>query len=102
MPEDDVLAAAALEEACLTLEQLAVACAVSPEWVVRHVEEGILSCSGTSQLAWRFTSLELARARHVRALERDFDAGPELAGLVADLQDEIERLRARLRRAGMA
>jgi chaperone modulatory protein CbpM len=34
-------------------------------------------------------------------LERDFDAVPELAALVADLVDEIETLRARLRRVGL-
>ena len=99
---DDIVAAAALEEACLTVEQLAAACAASPDWVIRHVEAGILSCSGSTQLEWRFTSIELGRARHVRALERDFDAEPELAALVADLLDEMERLRARLRRAGLS
>jgi chaperone modulatory protein CbpM len=30
-------------------------------------------------------------------LDRDFDATPELAALVADLLEEIEALRARLR-----
>jgi chaperone modulatory protein CbpM len=34
--------------------------------------------------------------------ERDFEAGPELAALVADLMEEIEALRARLQRAGLA
>ena len=43
----------------------------------------------------------LQRVRCMVRLERDFDAVPELAALVADLQDEIERLRARLRRAGL-
>jgi len=30
-------------------------------------------------------------------IERDFDAAPELAALVADLLEELEALRARLR-----
>ena len=30
-----------------------------------------------------------------------FDAAPELAALVADMQEELEELRARLRRAGL-
>ncbi len=51
---------------------------------------------------WRFTSRDLVRARHIHSMERDFDAVPELAGLVADLLDEVEGLRARLRRAGLA
>lgn len=102
MQNDAVLAAAILEDACLTLDELATACAVSPEWVVRHVEEGILVSHGASATERRFTSRELTRARHIHAMERDFDAAPELAGLVADLLDEMDRLRARLRRAGLA
>ncbi|WP_281505704.1 hypothetical protein [Aromatoleum buckelii] len=39
--------------------------------------------------------------RRVRELERAFDADPELAAIVADLVDEVEQLRARLRRAGL-
>jgi chaperone modulatory protein CbpM len=63
--------------------------------VVQRVEEGYLSASGTGVLHWRFTAAALRRARRLRALERDFDAAPELAALVADLLEEIERLRAR-------
>jgi chaperone modulatory protein CbpM len=33
-------------------------------------------------------------------LERDFDAVPELAALVADLEDELAAVRARLLRQG--
>jgi len=35
------------------------------------------------------------------AVERDFDANPELAALVADLIEEVERLKARLNAAGL-
>ena len=45
---------------------------------------------------WRFSSAELARARRMRQIERDFDAVPELAALVADMLDEVDRLRERL------
>jgi chaperone modulatory protein CbpM len=101
MQDDDILAAAILEDACLTLEELASACAVSPDWVIRHVEEGILSSRGATVVEWRFTGGDLVRARHIHAIERDFEATPELAGLVADLLDEMDRLRARLRKAGL-
>jgi chaperone modulatory protein CbpM len=33
----------------------------------------------------------------MRQMERDFDAGPELAALVADMLDELDDLRAQLR-----
>jgi chaperone modulatory protein CbpM len=102
MRDDDILTGAVLEEACLSLEELASVCSVSTEWVVRHVEEGALSGVAGSVAEWRFTSRDLARARHIRALERDFDAVPELAALVADLLEELDALRARLRRAGLA
>jgi chaperone modulatory protein CbpM len=39
--------------------------------------------------------------RQLRAPERDFDAVPELAALVADLLEEIHTLRGRLHRAGL-
>jgi chaperone modulatory protein CbpM len=37
----------------------------------------------------------------MRRLERDFDAVPELAALVVDLIEELDAVRARLRRAGL-
>lgn len=101
MADEDVLVAAALEEACLTTEDLACACAVSEEWVIHHVREGALARPGDMPGEWRFTSRDLWRARHIRRLERDFDAAPELAALMADLLEELEGLRARLRRIGL-
>jgi len=38
----------------------------------------------------------LQRARRMRQLERDFEAVPELAALVADLLEEMDVMRARL------
>ena len=98
MQADEVLVGIAMEEPCLTLEQVAAACAVEPAWVVRQVEEGFVSCSGEGGAAeWRFSSATLTRVRRMRELERDFDAVPELAALVADLLEEMDRLRAQLR-----
>jgi len=51
--------------------------------------------------AWHFDAVALRRVRWMVRLERDFEAVPELAALVVDLQAEIERLRARLDRAGL-
>jgi chaperone modulatory protein CbpM len=101
MPDEDILTGALLEEACLTAEELAAACSVTTEWVVRHVEEGALASQGASAAEWRFTRRDLWRVRHIYRLERDFDAEPELAALMADLIEELEALRARLRRAGL-
>lgn len=93
-----------MEDAQLTLEELATSCAVSREWIVAHVEAGVLlneAARDSDPNRWHFSGRDLLRTRRLFALERDFDANPELAGLTADLFDELERLRARLRRAGL-
>ena len=95
MTSPEVIVGIVLEDACLTLEQLAAACAVEPAWVVTRVTEGFFPAQGGAADEWRFTSTTLKRARRIRALERDFDAVPELAALVADLLDELDRLRSR-------
>jgi chaperone modulatory protein CbpM len=100
MRDEDVLIGALLEDACLTLDELSRACAAPPDWVIEHVREGLLSVPGESPSVWRFSSRDLARARQMLRIERDFDAVPELAALVADLFEELDDMRSRLRRAG--
>ena len=100
MTDRDVIVGIALEKACLTVEQLASACAVETEWIVRRVDEGLLPSEGPSRTEWRFSAGELRRARRMREIERDFDAVPELAALVADMLEEMDELRARLARGG--
>lgn len=98
MARHRILTGIVLEEQTLTVEELAQACAVDREWVLRRVEAGLLgSVAAGSTQQWRFASAELARARRLAALERDFDANEELAALVADLIEEVQRLRAQLR-----
>ncbi len=91
-----------LDQEGMTLQELAVSCRVSEEWVIERVEAGVLlSDPPPEPRRWIFTSHDLLRTRRLSGLEHDFDANPELAGLVADLQDELEALRARLRRVGI-
>lgn len=101
MREDDILSGSLLEETWLTLEQVAAACAVEPEWLARHLDEGLFPHVASIAGTWRFSSASLVRARRMRQLERDFDAVPELAALVADVLEELDELRAHLRRAGL-
>ena len=84
-----------VEEACLSVEQLAAACAVDPSWVLRLVDEGLFPRLPGSSDTWRFDVAALRRARRIRAVERDFDAAPELAALVADMLEELDALRSR-------
>jgi chaperone modulatory protein CbpM len=97
MSEREIVVGIALDEACLTLEQLAAACAVEPAWVVHLVDEGLFPRLAGRVEEWRFDTLALRRARRIRAIQRDFDAVPELAALVADMLEELDHLRATLR-----
>lgn len=88
---------AAAEDALLTLDELCRAVAVEPQWVVQRIEAGLLEAPGGEPPAWRFDAVTLVRIRRMTAVERDFDAVPELAALVADLAEEVAELRRRLR-----
>lgn len=93
--EIEIISGVLLDEVALTLEEFAHACSVSSEWVSLHVEAGILSMPEIEPARWRFSSRDLWRARQLCALERDFDALPDLAALVIDLREEIISLRNR-------
>lgn len=98
--EDSILIGSLLEDSWMPLEQLAAACAVEAEWLRRHVDEGLIPHVECVAGVWRISGTGVARARRMRQLERDFDAVPELAALVADLLEELDRLRAQLGRPG--
>jgi chaperone modulatory protein CbpM len=97
MDEHEVLIGSLLEESWLTLEQMAAACTVEPEWLLRHLDEGLFPHAESVGGVWRFSCTSLVRARRIYRLERDFEAVPELAALVADLLEEMDELRARVR-----
>lgn len=121
-PDDEGKVDATLDEVWLSVEELCSATGVSLRWVEQRVGDGLLgvpadaappagaapavpdaSQAGRPQPVshrWRFSHVELLRVRRMARVERDFEALPELAALVADLQDEIDRLRARLQRDG--
>lgn len=92
----EVIVGIALDEACLSLDELARACSAEREWIVRLVEEGLFPAMAGPCESWRFSAAALHRARRIRRIERDFEAAPELAALVADMLEEIDRLRAEL------
>jgi chaperone modulatory protein CbpM len=94
MRDEEVLIDCLMEDSWLTVEQVAAACAVEPGWLLRHLEEGLFPHAESVAGVWRFSDASLLRARRMRQLERDFEAVPELAALVADLLEEIDRLRA--------
>ncbi len=92
-----------LEQAALDLQELARHCCTSPQWVIEHVQTGVISYDNDGQVReisheqWRFSSQTLVRARRIAQLEHSFDADPQLAALTADLIEEVQQLRRRLR-----
>ena len=101
MHDVDLLIGSLVEDSWLTLEQVAAACAVDAEWLLAHLDEGLFPQAESAAGVWRFSASAIRRARRMRQFERDFDAAPELAALIADLLDEADALRARLRNAGL-
>lgn len=92
-----------LDQSKLTIDEVTLCCGVGRDWVVEHVQAGVLLEEPQHDPgAWTFSSADLIRAQRLLRLERDFDANPELAGLVADLVDELDAMRGRLRRAGIS
>lgn len=86
-----------VDDAWLTLEQVAAACGVSPAWLQYRIELELFPDAESVAGVWRFSGACLLRAKRMRRLERDFDALPELAALFADLLEERDALRSRLR-----
>ena len=85
------------------VDELAGNCAVDHGWIVEHVQAGVLlegrgpgpDRAGRSRAATSFARAVCATS------SASFDANPELAGLVVDLVEELDRLRVRLRREGL-
>jgi chaperone modulatory protein CbpM len=99
MTRDEILIGVLVDEAALSVDELARACACEPRWVLERIEAGVLECTVVASGERRFASAELVRARRLLALERSFDADAELAALTVDLIEEVETLRRRLRAA---
>ncbi|MGO4155047.1 chaperone modulator CbpM [Cupriavidus sp. YAF13] len=90
------------EEVQFTLVELSVACHADIEQVVALVEEGVLTPHGEDAPRWRFDGATFKRARAALRLARDLELGVAGVAVVLDLLDEIETLRAKLRRANLA
>lgn len=100
MSDTEVLIGVVVEDSWLTLEQVAAACTVEPDWLLHRIEEGLLPGASSISGTWHFSRASVQRARRMRQLERDFDAVPELSALVSDMLEELDELRTRLRDMG--
>lgn len=95
MAEEPVLVGLVIDEHSLSLDELACACGVDADWLHQRLTAGLLACCSGDGNERRFSSPQLNRARRILAIERDFDANPELAAFVVDLIEELQTLRAR-------
>lgn len=86
------------EEAPMSLAELARACRAQEEELRVWVFEGVLEPLGGSPHEWRFTGASLRRARVALTLTRELELNPPGVALALELMDEIEALKARLRR----
>jgi len=86
------------EEIELSLAELCRACQLPAERVVELVDEGVVEPVGRDPARWRFRGISVRRVRCVQRLERDLGVNVAGAALAIELLEELERLRARLRR----
>lgn len=93
------LTATLLDDATpMTLAELARACRAAEEQVHVWVVEGVLQPIGDSPPEWRFTGPALRRARLAVTLTRELEVNAPGVALALDLMDEIESLKAALKR----
>jgi len=88
------------DDGWLEIEEVAQASGAGVDFIRTLVDEGLLRPAVTSP-AWRFGGEELARIRRIRRLQRDFAANLQSVAVMLDLMDQVERLQAELRRAGL-
>jgi len=83
-----------LDDAALGLREFASCARLAPEWVLTHVQAGVLEpARGGAPTQWRFAGAAVLRARRIAELEHIYDADPQLAALAADLMEEVAGLR---------
>jgi chaperone modulatory protein CbpM len=86
------------EEIELSLADLCRVCQLPAERVFELVEQGVVEPIGRDPARWRFQGISVRRVRCAQRLEQDLGVNVAGAALAIDLLEELERLRARLRR----
>ena len=86
------------EDFHLTLSELCRVCQISAEQGLDLVDEGIIEPVVPEPGLWRFQVLSIRRVRCACRLTQDLGLNSAGAALAVELLEEIEQLRARLRR----
>ncbi len=85
-----------VEGELFTVDDAARLCCVSAEWVLSRIEAQVIEATTADGGRVRLSSQTVWRARRIADIERQFDADPHLAALVADLIDEVRGLREQM------
>ena len=92
------------EQSVLTLTELSHACSVQTGYIIELVDEGLLTpdllAEENEPQHWRFSGIQMRRARVAMHLQSDLGINLAGAALALQLLDEIENLRAQVRAAG--
>lgn len=88
------------EQAELTLQEVCRVCAVQDGLIMELVEEGVIDPLGQAPERWRFTGMQVQRARVALRLQSDLGINPAGSALVLQLLDEVHSLRAQITPAG--
>ncbi len=86
------------EDEELSITELCNACELTEAQIVELVNQGVIDPLGNKPANWRFQSISLRRVRLTRNLQRDLGVNAPGAALALELLEELEQLRARLRR----
>lgn len=82
----------------LGVNEICTVCRVGVEMVNEMVNEGVLVPEGTSPETWRFSAMAIKRIQVTLRLQRDLRVNLPGAALALDLLDELEELRARVKK----
>lgn len=83
----------------MSAEDVARVCDLNQQWLLARIEEKVLQAEYRNG-QYYLSCASVWRVRHIRQLEKQFDADPHLAGLVTDLMEEVRTLRKQLRLKG--
>jgi chaperone modulatory protein CbpM len=79
------------------LDELSRLCGSSGRILQVLVSEGLLQPQGSYPAQWRFSGIQVRRARRALRLRRDLELNLAGTALALDLLDEVELLRERVR-----
>lgn len=88
------------QQAELTLQEVCRVCAVQDGLIMALIEEGVIDPLGQAPERWRFTGLQVQRARVALRLQHDLGLNPAGSALVLQLLEEVHSLRAQITPAG--